>query len=592
MKKNKKIILIASCLILSFVICSDKFYKVEKKLVASTNSAICNVNPSQNNGGFEESFNHINNSYYTIDCVETYEVTFDTPRINYGSLNDAIIAGTAFDYNSSASSVVECTLNTKSITVAYMDIPEIPTLTEIPAEVLKRDSSTKTCYESDTPDEPKPGDPPITGPTEEFEVCVLGCDNGLYTQDCINSCNQEVYLNDSQQLFSTNNYNVTTLDKKNNDYTISFVCSSSCDSPYCSSYTETTYGPWYVANQAEIDAATAQRALDIIARDAALVQKALAEAYNAEVDSFVAAANSKPGVSVSVSGSGSDGGALDWGGLNSLPDTLPENPSPSATTAVMTIKEDSASKYYSLSGNGAFTIPYKSVIDAVTGEVIELTDGNYPNIPYYDLTDEMKTRTNINVNGYNYFTNVYTLTSKLVVNSNGEIGTGNTQTSGIHYTDRSIEVTITGGHGGSFDVYCGYDIINYLLDDECYEDCDEIPDGGEGLGINIMYRPIDMLDVFPNRSARWNWRGDYAEIALNDSTLFNTQESIYSDSNLEYTVNMSKDFIQTLRNLGSDYYNGSAYDFKLICNNNTNISNCKSQLIEKVGSSNITRSVR
>ena len=481
-----------------------------------SNINVCNINNQYNNGGFSVEFTGTSNMFYTQDCTEEYKVKYDTPRINEGILNDAIIAGTPFDYGVSVESNVVCSIKTHTITVPTMNYVPVPTVPE-PTYRNVYKTIEKTCKRPISDDE----EPPKTGPGagEEYRP--------------------ELMSNNVLEFYKKNILRVTKYEYYDCSYKVF-------------SHKEQT-------NKAEIEAAKKAKA-------AAEAHNAKAASYNAEVNAFVNAANKKPGVSVSIGGTINSSKDLDslWAALNALPDTLPDTPQSTNPDVNMTITEDSKSTTYNMvSDKDEYRIPYKTVVDALKGDLIELKDGKIPNKPFYELSEEMKKRSIVNKDGYNYFTNIYTKENEIKVNGNGYI---------IYDNKRGIKVNIS-TRGKNFDIECGYEIISDVIDS----------------GINIMYRPIDFNDVFPNRTPRWNWRSEAAKEALENPKLFGPDSSVvYSQSNLEYSINMNKEFINTLRDLGSNYYNGEAYKFDLLCDG-SDVSSCKSQLIERDGSSNITR---
>ena len=134
----------------------------------------CDFNPENNvqtytyasklsTAGYEGQFG----TYWDALCTETVTVTFDTPRA-------LTAAGAAFTYPSTITVSRQCT--------PYQVIaPQFKTQCKYTVE----------CWGGPANHTGEPG----AGPNDEFDSCIMQCDGGSYTQNCIDSCYSSVYEN-------------------------------------------------------------------------------------------------------------------------------------------------------------------------------------------------------------------------------------------------------------------------------------------------------------------------------------------------------------------------------------------------------------
>ncbi len=152
----------------------------------STNQELsCSTNPTitTNTKSFTHGTNYKldGNDYCEKDCQETVTVTYGPPV--------ATFAGGAVEYEVTVKSEVTCAphyLNSLSM-------PSPPSICPINAQCANRKAGDK--YEH------------FAGPTDDFDSCILSCDGGEYSQDCINSCYQQVYEDEQSLSNLAFNYN-------------------------------------------------------------------------------------------------------------------------------------------------------------------------------------------------------------------------------------------------------------------------------------------------------------------------------------------------------------------------------------------------
>lgn len=104
----------------------------------------------------------VSNDYCSVKCTEKFTVTY-TPPV-------ASKAGLCFSYKVTVKSIVNCITEKKN----DMPWPQNKVSTCDYAAVCEDDSDQ-------------------AGPSEEFDNCIKKCDNGKYSQSCINKCYNKVY---------------------------------------------------------------------------------------------------------------------------------------------------------------------------------------------------------------------------------------------------------------------------------------------------------------------------------------------------------------------------------------------------------------
>lgn len=155
----------------------DNSYK-EVKDVTKTDKLVCDAF-STNNYETMHKYYHVDTKNdgngCEVTCKEEIEVNFSDPV--------ATQAGLCFQYLIEIKSKVVCDSN-------YTKSP--PTRKQVcyPTPVCISGSSSFDAG----------------GPNEEFDECIKSCDGGKYTQSCINSCYEEVYVNKSKVKKTTTKY--------------------------------------------------------------------------------------------------------------------------------------------------------------------------------------------------------------------------------------------------------------------------------------------------------------------------------------------------------------------------------------------------
>lgn len=172
----------------------------------TTIASQCDFDPEKNvqtytytsklsSAGYEGEFG----TYWDALCTETVTVTFDTPKA-------LSAAGAAFTYPSTITVSRQCT--------PYQVIaPQFKTQCKYTVE----------CWGGPANHTGEAG----AGPNDEFDSCIMQCDGGSYTQNCIDSCYNSVYENQTTDSLITS-FNFFTENYTSTEKTASISgCSSS-----------------------------------------------------------------------------------------------------------------------------------------------------------------------------------------------------------------------------------------------------------------------------------------------------------------------------------------------------------------------------
>ena len=117
--------------------------------------------------------NEVKNDYCSVDCLEQIQVVYDPPV--------ASKAGLCFQYKVTVRSKVTCEAKING----GFEWPTPPSPCEFSAICNGNSNETQA------------------GPNETFDSCVNSCDNGAYSQSCINKCYKKVYKNSNSKTKKT-----------------------------------------------------------------------------------------------------------------------------------------------------------------------------------------------------------------------------------------------------------------------------------------------------------------------------------------------------------------------------------------------------
>lgn len=555
--------------------------------------------------------NVITNSACHKVYTELYTIEFDVPRID----DLAVWAGQGFDYPVWVQSVIEPSEEYYPvISLPYPPAPDIPDCSESCSPGQQCTFETGDCGKDISTWEGKVA----WGPEEDFDICVNECDGGTYTQSCINSCSSKIYgmsnnlldfydssnitdlnktetydnftaVNTSQQdaisavisNFGIESSAVTTTDA-HGVTTTNFVLSS--DHPAVSVLIDLgvyTINPNFdpCEGLGGGDAGSGESCnISITCFDLPDIEEeetlqdgstvtitrpaectidagcvALAAALSAAYDSTCAAvdaANAEIAAQHAADSAACD--AADF----------PEPKGIEGATAYMVIEEPDpvtgrimSSDYYL-----GKTTPLETA--GLFEDSSERGEFQIDDIYYINASDFSVTKDRVSGQSYYggerfYYTNIYTQSQ-------------------VFYNYINVDVELDDG-APDVEIICHYEVINRFI---CLENCDNDPSTGggslvNGTGLEIMFRPIDLYDVFPDRNPRWNWSSP-AAVALTNS-IEAKNESVYNETP-DYQVVLTSSDISSIIKYNKD--SNGAYVYTETCND-YNPDNCTNNFINK-----------
>lgn len=511
---------------------------------------------------------------WTLSCYETYKITPTNPKI--------VEAGQGFSYETVVITERICKLSYDG------------------HQVRLKPQCRKVCHhECYLPDGTNPwGDPNVAGPNEVFDSCVYKCDNGKYTQGCINSCYNKVYGNnrdlsfiDESQKSLINDINSGSIIRTgavkkrtgNADCGGDQMCEDGCGNSYrysnwcngkgtiCTEYEEIvpsgcSWNPQAEYNS-EISAIRGSKSrLEEMAKSYANINNGeytihVMDSYLKKNDNTTYTYTFKsenwdgPKLIVNATETGSDGDprTVQIGELRRSDDFVSYTTS---TTRSKTITVKLPDSYLSRVNSDSYYRGNESKL-----YTSNLNNGKYKNPVtlskvFYKKGDNYF-YSNINSSNYNVTKNA---DEKITFIGNPQVNIG-------------VTIKNAGTNGKLNKKYgCYYGVYNGTIcsppsgcsnpnSSTCQNLCP-----GDGEGIQIIFRPIDLDDNFPNdRSARWNWKND-ASVTDNTSALYKL---------LNYKI-MPETLNKNIENKGYKIYEDPAevdYDFTLTSQQLTKIKN-------------------
>lgn len=485
-------------------------------------------------------------SYWAMTCTETYTAQGDAAKL--------VKAGGGFNYETNYSVTRTCTITQIGQPVKLPKCNySISHLCSWPER-----AGTKTGNDA--------------GPNEDFDNCVSICDGGKYSQNCINKCYQSVYkksrdlsftnkfltdidksktkftaLVDSKQFTSWNTNQSCTTDHNRPGYQVFYsyngVNDSACYSAnYCAIYGGectfyTTKTPDVCSDYPDSDYANALASSEAELRSLIAKQEEIIPsgeyAYRI-TDSYLKTEKNQPYVYT----------------VNSK-----DNPNVNVTSTEQVISSSSTTKQ--LGASGGKSIGYNesltkkanikvqlplSYVNKVNGNVVYTNSDSTKAFSVNHIKNRFDSVVDFNQlkyytkNGDNkYYTSIWSSNINVIVaNDKAEL---------IRAGDYNISVSSSNVGGGSFnsDISCYYGVYNNF-----YDECT-----GKQCGIQYIYRPINLTDVFPNdRNPRWNWTG-----TLNSSSHASNGAAKYADNTyLNYNIDPTT-LVEEIENKGNSIYN-------------------------------------
>ena len=224
-----------------------------------------------------------------------------------------------------------------------------------------------------------------------------------------------------------------------------------------------------------------------------------------------------------------------------------------------------------------------SVVDKVSGEVL-YQSSNEDSFAYKinSQSNKLEKVSKFNILDYygkgerKYYTSVWSSNKNIKIDCEKNI------VKSIEKSDVNIKVNnINAGEGDfSSNINCSYGVYNKFFKEEGVDECDcpeppcSDPDPDPSClnppcsdpddGIQYIYRPIDLEDMFPNnRNPRWNWTGSLDKVNNNATGA----SQFASDSSLNYNVDPTA-LIAEVESKGESIYDvgvdSSEVDYEIV----------------------------
>lgn len=493
-------------------------------------------------------------NWWSLNCEESYSVT--------GSKAKLVYAGGGFTYESEFKATRTCRL------------------TQLRQAQLKPKCHywcETSCVWTESTGE-KTGNK--GGPVEDFDECILQCDGGKYSQQCINSCYNQVYDSDNARelpVFDNKSKNISFLEDNYQIQKVGVVgtvtssaggvftgwstdgagnpkamyrvdvptshCgsvgvtfSSYCDTHNGSCTIYENHGPGGCIDNPEADyaqqlnesASEFNNLLSIMQNNNISVGTytiKIADSYlnnNNRAFTYEISSKENPNVVSSVNGGGCT----------------------NQQTWVFGSRGESASacSQNTLTKTVKIKLPV-SYLNRTTGTATyEVGINKYAKFDASGTSTRLVPATltfsNVYYGGHKYYTNI--------LSNNVNVVKQNDKITLVNYEDyknttnkkANISIGVTGfGTNSKFSsqVDCFYGVYNDTVE-KCVYPCKGDDDSDDGGGITIIFRPIDLNDNFPNdRNPRWNWT-DKASVLNSNTTLYSLLNYKVSPSELNKQI--------------------------------------------------------
>lgn len=582
----------------------------------------------------QHNFTPYSGQYFRVDCTESLTATGSTPKL--------VRAGAGFTYG------------------ATYELTRICHVTQVSQAVKPPQCECDVSCNGGPYNEV---DEDSAGPNEDFDSCVNSCDGGSYTQDCINSCYNEVYGSDSTRKMSitsdkslsflTQNYNNKVLIKRINSdgndggtdnlpggSSVDITSNSQCSGESSVGGPHNTYGKscsvcggtlsfWYSygCNNPPTVCTVSSGPSGCFWDPEAEYQRRL-KAAESEYNAAQAIANSYKKTGHLFSYKIVDSYLKTENNNKSYVYTINENDNPKvgvnwSSGGVTTV----SSRSYALGNSGGKSVTATSTkatqkfVTSLPQAYTSRIDGN----PLY-TSDNKYYSLNLKNGGFNLYTGSLNRFYKggLKYYTNLNSGNYNVDLSKTKVTlkHEGDNILVNGKNLGynnelSISIDCYYGVYNDTVctkQEECPspspspcvgENCGSV----DSTGIQFIFRPIELTDVFPNnRNARWNWTSDaipsteiynYLNYKVSPVTLTekiqNDGLDIYSDAGeVDYEFNLTPQNIQNIRAYNKEVSDinkdGSRnyLDYDMTCGTKNGRDYCYSKLMSNVKRNYIT----
>ncbi len=534
----------------------------------------------------------------SVYCMEVIEVSYDKPI--------ALTAGMGFGYDIKVETKAEC----------EVAVTQVPTAPDVCVPRLSCDGAYGTTA--------------TAGPNDEFDACIMNCDGGKYTQSCINKCYDSVY--NKAILTYENRFDVTDIvatpiyATSGNGWTLN---TSGCDSraltaltydwSYYQSKFDSTPGDYICmtndnSNGTIIGTAGCQYSCGWSSCGAGtvLTDDEAQEILDARNANFINWLNSQTDAVKTYYNAKEDSADTYSYYEATIENGTTDNKN--KTTTLKTQAKYSDNVGYTARGNNIFarsTITYRfpqSYREALTGAVV-YGDISSNKIPTFDtITSKGTSTTNATLrSGYKFYTALRSLSTNTDwwawrTNYDNQVkGYDLTNAPTDNTYNIQTKLTNLGFLGWDFDVDCFY----------------ALPADDLGLGLNFVFRPIDLSNVQNmqekggiRENPRWNWSASATTLAGTSNEAENTQakdrayiinppaliddieakqNTIYDTNShvsteLDYEIKLSRETMTAIRSYNtndkdSDYLEKDMYCYKTASNRIV----CKSLYLDSLG---------
>lgn len=522
--------------------------------------------------------------YWGMVCTESYTAKGDTAKL--------VKAGEGFSYQSNFNVTRTCNISQ----ISKPTKPQQCTTTITPhCSWTNRNGTTGTGTHA--------------GPNNDFDQCVVGCDNGKYTQECINSCYVKVY-GDSRDLsgldglsYYNKDSNISFMSSYNSPVFTSPNTSTGCTTEagntdakeLCWNGTCTCFSTW-CGNHSGSCYFTVTKTPDGCADDPNAVYNAALTASVNELNAYKTIQTSNIDVgeyeykitdSYLKKGNGSSYVFKVNSSTNPKLNVNGTQSVVSSTSATTSVGNSGAGT--NGIGNATYNSTQTNKVDIVVNLPVSYVNRKTAEVVYKNTTATSGKYYVINLNGgfieksgFNknnyfdlggrkYYTSVLSRNLNVVFDADDKAKL-------LKNGDYNIKVSSSGVGRGDFssNIQCYYGVSTEYICDPNVEICPcdpdvEICDGG----IQYIYRTIDLTNMFPNRNPRWNWTGTINRNGESNEAALTSNESLYGSSQ---TVDPEK-LIQDIQTKGESIYDVSRdsseidYEFVLTKENIRNIRN-------------------
>lgn len=511
-------------------------------------------------------------NYWMMNCFENYTAEGDTAKL--------VSAGSGFEYQTKYSV-------TRTCSIYQISKPSKPPQCHY--------DCGHVCYWNE-----KSGVKSGTdgGPSDEFDSCISECDNGSYTQSCINSCYNKVYKS-KRDLSFTDKFSYSDSEKSNVERLSSCTtnhnrpgesATGGCGENYCVSDFCNNHGGYCVSWSNVYPSGCVDDPDAVYNSSLAASKNELLKLIQTQESSINQGNYTYKIADSSLVTSGGKNYIYSVDSTNDPALNVSSNEKvvskDTVTTALGNDGGESVSFNQSYTKRSDITVSLPlAYVSKVTGTAVYQTNENSNKNFYVDNSkNKLLTLSNFNKNsyynaGHKYFTSIWS------ENLNVSVDCNNNTVNLFRQGDYNIKVASSNVGMGNFssDIQCYYGVYNnYYKEKEDLCSCNNPPcptsspnPSPSSVGIQYIFRPINLTDMFPNnRNPRFNWTG-----TIDKSTNTATGAAILKEKSLYNDAVDPETLIKTIESKGESIYdvsnNSSEIDYEFVLTKE-NIRNIRS----------------